>query len=239
MASVIPKTKDSPMRRNQTSKVMMAAMSATNVRMPAARSAIFCDLGFVARASLMSCFICPTVECSPTLARVMVRAPSTQIEPAVTLSPCFFEIGFDSPLMSDSSTLAPPSDCTVSEGGASVDESLISGESKPISKKQGDKVTAGSICVDGALTITLARVGEHSTVGQIKQLIKDARATKPRSQKIADRAAGILTFVALIAAIITLLVWFLLMGESFVFGITLAITVLVIACPHALGLAIP
>src|SRR3989344_1109480 len=132
-----------------------------------------------------------------------------------------------------------PADGTVSEGGASVDESLISGESKPISKKQGDKVTAGSICVDGALTITLARVGEHSTVGQIKQLIKDARATKPRSQKIADRAAGILTFVALIAAIITLLVWFLLMGESFVFGITLAITVLVIACPHALGLAIP
>src|SRR3989344_1130694 len=101
MASVIPKTKDSPMRRNQTSKVMMAAMSATNVRMPAARSAIFCDLGFVARASLMSCFICPTVECSPTLARVMVRAPSTQIEPAVTLSPCFFETGFGLQIMSE------------------------------------------------------------------------------------------------------------------------------------------
>lgn len=132
-----------------------------------------------------------------------------------------------------------PADGVITKGSANVDESLISGESKPIEKEEGDEVVAGSICLDGSLTITLSRVGEHSTVGQIQKLIEHAGKTKPRSQKIADRAAGILTFVAAITALLTLIVWTLIIGEPFVFGITLAITVLVIACPHALGLAIP
>ena len=132
-----------------------------------------------------------------------------------------------------------PADGTVTKGGANVDESLISGESKPVQKKEGMTVVAGAICLDGSLTVTLSRVGEHSTVGQIQKLIAEAGQTKPRSQKIADKASAVLTFVAGIAALITLLVWMLVVGKPFVFAITLAITVLVIACPHALGLAIP
>ncbi|MEX0918895.1 MAG: heavy metal translocating P-type ATPase, partial [Candidatus Paceibacterota bacterium] len=132
-----------------------------------------------------------------------------------------------------------PADGVVTKGSANVDESLISGESKPIEKKETMEVVAGSICLDGSLTIKLSRVGEHSTVGQIQKLIEQAGKTKPRSQRIADKASAVLTFVAGITALLTLLIWTLVIGETFVFAITLAITVLVIACPHALGLAIP
>ncbi|MDZ4231289.1 MAG: heavy metal translocating P-type ATPase [Patescibacteria group bacterium] len=132
-----------------------------------------------------------------------------------------------------------PADGTVKEGEAIADESLISGESKPVSKKVGDKVVAGSIVLDGSLTILLSRVGENSTIGQIQKLISEARQTKPRSQRIADKASAILTFTAGTVALLTLLVWTLILNEPFVFAITLSITVLVIACPHALGLAIP
>ncbi|MCB9805929.1 heavy metal translocating P-type ATPase [Candidatus Nomurabacteria bacterium] len=132
-----------------------------------------------------------------------------------------------------------PADGIILEGSAHIDESLISGESKPIQKSSNDEVVAGSICTDGSLKVRLNRVGENSTVGQIQKLISSAQQTKPRSQKIANRASAVLTFVAGITALLTLLVWTLVIGESFVFAITLAITVLVIACPHALGLAIP
>lgn len=132
-----------------------------------------------------------------------------------------------------------PADGTVIKGSANVDESLISGESRPIEKKKSSDVVAGSICLDGSLTIRLSRVGEHSTVGQIQKLIERAGKTKPRSQRIADRASAVLTFVAGTTALLTLAIWTLVIGEPFVFAVTLAITVLVIACPHALGLAIP
>ena len=132
-----------------------------------------------------------------------------------------------------------PADGTVREGGSNVNESLVSGESKPVAKKSGDTVLAGSICMDGSLTIILSRVGENSTIGQIQKLIADAQNTKPKSQRIADKASAVLTFVAGITALLTILIWTLVIGQSFVFAITLAITVLVIACPHALGLAIP
>ena len=132
-----------------------------------------------------------------------------------------------------------PADGTVIKGFSNVDESLISGESKPIEKKEEMEVIAGSICLDGSLTIRLVRVGEHSTVGQIQKLVEQAGKTKPRSQKIADKASAVLTFVAGATALLTLMVWLFIIGETFVFSITLAITVLVIACPHALGLAIP
>lgn len=132
-----------------------------------------------------------------------------------------------------------PADGVVEKGSANVDEALISGESAPIEKREGMEVIAGSVCLDGSLTIRLSRVGEHSTVGQIQKLIERAGKTKPRSQRIADRASAILTFVAGITALLTLLVWTLVIGETFAFAMTLAITVLVIACPHALGLAIP
>lgn len=132
-----------------------------------------------------------------------------------------------------------PADGTVTAGFAHADEALVSGESKPVVKKEGSRVVAGSICLDGSLTIAVERVGENSTIGQIEKLIALASTTTPISQKIADKAAGILTFVALGVAILTVLIWTIVVGQTFVFAITLAITVLVIACPHALGLAIP
>jgi len=132
-----------------------------------------------------------------------------------------------------------PADGIVLDGEANIDESLISGESKPISKKKDNTVISGSISVDGSLKIKIQRVGENSTVGQIKQLISQAQKTKPKTQLLANKAAKILTFFASSTAIITILVWTLLINQPFVFAFTLAITVLVIACPHALGLAIP
>lgn len=132
-----------------------------------------------------------------------------------------------------------PADGEVIKGFANINESLVSGESKPIKKEEGFDVVAGSICLDGSLTIKLVRVGENSTVGQIQKLIEEAGKTKPRSQKMADKAAALLTLVAGVTALVTLLVWTLVIGQTFVFSMTLSITVLVIACPHALGLAIP
>ncbi len=132
-----------------------------------------------------------------------------------------------------------PADGTVVDGHSSVDESLVSGESKPAEKGAGMSVVAGSIALDGSLTVTLSRVGEHSTIGQIQSLVASAQMTKPRQARIADTASAVLTFVALGVALLTLLAWTLLLGQTFAFAITLAITVLVIACPHALGLAIP
>lgn len=132
-----------------------------------------------------------------------------------------------------------PADGVVVYGHSNVDESLISGESIPVEKKEKAEVVAGSICIDGSIQVKLTRVGENSTVGQIKKLIEQAGKTKPRSQRIADRASAVLTFVAGVTALLTLVVWTFVVGETFVFAITLAITVLVIACPHALGMAIP
>lgn len=132
-----------------------------------------------------------------------------------------------------------PADGKIITGGGNFNEAHISGESKPVGKAMGDEVAAGAISIDGSSEIELIRVGESSTIGQIKSLVEQAKMTKPSTQRLADRAAGWLTFTALGTAILTLLVWTLLIDRPFVFAITLAITVLVIACPHALGLAIP
>ena len=132
-----------------------------------------------------------------------------------------------------------PADGVILKGSANFNEAHISGESRPVEKKKGERVIAGAICLDGSVEVVLDRVGESSTIGQIQKLILVAQQTKPTAQRIADRAAGWLTFVALFASIITLVVWSVFAGQTFVFAMTLAITVLVIACPHALGLAIP
>lgn len=132
-----------------------------------------------------------------------------------------------------------PADGTIAEGSANFDEALISGESTPVAKGEGAHVVAGSICLDGAVQVVLDKVGANSTIGQIHRLISEAQATKPSTQRLADRAANVLTATAILVAILTVLVWAVLIGKPFVFALTLAISVLVIACPHALGLAIP
>ncbi len=132
-----------------------------------------------------------------------------------------------------------PADGIIIEGSSYFNESHLTGESRPVEKGKGERVIAGAIVEDGSVKIKLDRVGESSTIGQIQNLVKEAQQTKPSAQRLADKAAKWLTFAALSVAMITLLVWTLVIGEAFVFAITLAITVLVIACPHALGLAIP
>jgi Cu2+-exporting ATPase len=132
-----------------------------------------------------------------------------------------------------------PADGEIINGHGNFNEAHITGESKPVQKSGGAEVMAGSINIDGSVEVKLLRVGESSTIGQIQSLILQAKKTKPSAQKLADRAAGWLTFVALGVSILSLFIWSVVVGKSLVFAVTLAITVLVIACPHALGLAIP
>lgn len=153
------------------------------------------------------------------------------------------EVGLDSLKEGDVVLVKPgekvPADGKIIKGNASFNEAHISGESKPVEKGEGVEVVAGAISLDGSLEVKLLRVGESSTIGQIQQLISEAKQTKPSAQKLADRASKWLTFVALGVSILTLFIWSVLAGQPFVFAATMAITVLVIACPHALGLAIP
>jgi len=132
-----------------------------------------------------------------------------------------------------------PADGKITEGQANMDEALITGESKPIAKKVGDLVIAGSICLDSSITVRIEKTGLDSTVGHIQSLVETAQTTKPKLQFLADKVASLLTFIALGTAITTVLYWNLISGQTFAFSLTLAVTVLVIACPHALGLAIP
>lgn len=132
-----------------------------------------------------------------------------------------------------------PADGVIVKGDGNFNESHITGESKPVEKTVKSQVIAGAINIDGSIEAKLSRVGESSTIGQIQNLIVSAKQTKPSAQKLADRASKWLTFTALGVSITALVVWSLIVGQPFVFAATLAITVLVIACPHALGLAIP
>jgi len=132
-----------------------------------------------------------------------------------------------------------PADGEIIKGGGNFNEAHLTGESKPVEKMVGAQVAAGAISLDGSVEVRLLRVGEFSTIGQIQNLISKAKQTKPSVQKLADRAAKWLTFSALGVAITTVFIWSVILGQPFVFAATLAITVLVIACPHALGLAIP
>jgi len=132
-----------------------------------------------------------------------------------------------------------PIDGAVVEGHSSVNEAMITGESKPVSKEAGDTVIGGTINGEGALRIRVTRTGEETALAQIINLVKEAQASKPPIQRLADRAAHWLTIIAITVGLATFLFWLFLAGRPLVFALTLAVTVLVIACPHALGLAIP
>ncbi|NOZ61026.1 MAG: heavy metal translocating P-type ATPase, partial [Calditrichaeota bacterium] len=132
-----------------------------------------------------------------------------------------------------------PMDGIVEEGSSSVNEAMISGESKPVLKQKGDSVIGGTINGEGILKVRVNKTGEDTALAQIINLVKAAQASKPRSQKLADRAAHYLTLIAIIVGVGTFIFWGIIMNQPTVFALTLAITVVVIACPHALGLAIP
>ena len=130
-----------------------------------------------------------------------------------------------------------PADGTVAEGTADVDESMITGESRPVTKEVGDGVVAGTVAAGWSLRVRVAAVGEQTALSGIMRLVAAAQASQSRAQVLADRAAALLFYVALAAGVVTLAVWVALGQPED--ALVRTVTVLVIACPHALGLAIP
>ncbi|MXV39100.1 cadmium-translocating P-type ATPase [Flavobacteriaceae bacterium Ap0902] len=131
-----------------------------------------------------------------------------------------------------------PVDGIITKGESHIDESMLTGESKPIKKEKGQKVIGGSINSNGSLQIKVLNVGKDNYLNQMVSMVEEAQKTKSKTQNFADRAAKILTFVALGAGFLTLAIWMLL-GYPFVFALERMVTVMVICCPHALGLAVP
>jgi len=132
-----------------------------------------------------------------------------------------------------------PADGDVVGGESSVNESMLTGESNPVNKKSGAKVIGGAINGEGSLTVEVKRTGKESFLSQVIDLVKEAQQSKSRTQDLANRAALWLTIIALAGGAITLVVWLTVMSQSFAFALERTVTVMVIACPHALGLAIP
>jgi P-type Cu2+ transporter len=131
-----------------------------------------------------------------------------------------------------------PIDSVVIEGRTSVNEAFMTGESKPVWKDPGSEMVGGSINGEGVVTVEVSRVGDDTALSQIMRLVDEAQTSRSRYQALADRAAFWLTVIAIGVAVPTLLVW-LAIDDDPTFAVTRMVTVLVIACPHALGLAIP
>ncbi len=130
-----------------------------------------------------------------------------------------------------------PADGHVIDGEADVDESMITGESRPVSKRVGDKMIAGTVSTDSAIRVHVDAVGDHTALAGIQRLVAQAQASRSRAQALADRFAALLFYVATGSALITFVIWAAL-GDTHR-AVENTVTVLVIACPHALGLAIP
>jgi len=131
-----------------------------------------------------------------------------------------------------------PADGVVEEGSSHVNESMLTGESKPVPRGPGDKVIGGAINMEGALKVRVEKTGEETYLSQVLQLVKSAQESKTKLQDMADRVAFYLTLVAITVGAISFLAWELITGNT-QFAVERAVTVMVIACPHALGLAIP
>jgi len=132
-----------------------------------------------------------------------------------------------------------PADGVLVQGSSAVNESTITGESRPVEKREGDKVIAGSINGAGSLRIKVTAAGERTALAGIMRLVEQAQASRSHAQALADRAAFALTLVALSAGLVTLVAWLAERLSDPAFAIERFVAVLVIACPHALGLAIP
>jgi len=131
-----------------------------------------------------------------------------------------------------------PADGVVRDGRSAVNESMLTGESLPVTKESGSTVVAGTVNGSGSLRVEVTGTGDDTALAGIMRLVADAQSSRSRAQALADRAAFFLTFVAIAAGVVTVVVW-LAIGDETSFAIERLVTVLVIACPHALGLAIP
>ncbi len=132
-----------------------------------------------------------------------------------------------------------PADGVIVEGENSVNEAMLTGESAPVTKKTGGKVIGGAIDGEGSLTIEVKGTGKDSFLSQVIDLVKQAQESKSKTQNLADTAAMWLTIIALGSGAVTFLIWLVLMSKEFAFAIERCVTVMVITCPHALGLAVP
>ena len=132
-----------------------------------------------------------------------------------------------------------PADGTVVEGRSAVNQAALTGESVPVQKAVGDELIAGSVNGSGALTVEVTKTGADAYLSQVVSLVREAQASKSKTQDLANRAAFYLTVTAITVGALTFLAWWLFTGEPLAFAIERAVTVMVIACPHALGLAIP
>ena len=133
-----------------------------------------------------------------------------------------------------------PADGGVIEGESHVNEAMLTGESRPVGKSPGDAVIAGAVNEEGALRVTVKSTGEETALAGIMRLVEEAQSSKSKAQDVADRAAMWLFYVAVASGTLTVLGWWLLAsGRSADFVVERAVTVVVIACPHALGLAVP
>ena len=130
-----------------------------------------------------------------------------------------------------------PADGDIESGHAAIDESMITGESNPVERHQGDRVVAGTVSTDRSIRVAVTAVGDDTALAGIERLVEDAQQSRSRTQALADRAAAALFYVAVSAAVLTLIGWTIAGDPSD--GVIRMVTVLVIACPHALGLAIP
>ena len=131
-----------------------------------------------------------------------------------------------------------PSDGVIREGRTSVNEAMITGESRPVEKGEGDELIGGSVNGDSAVTVEITRTGDDTYLSQVVRTVQEAQESRSRTQDLANRAALWLTIIALSAGAITLIIW-LAAGREFVFSLERMVTVMVITCPHALGLAVP
>ena len=131
-----------------------------------------------------------------------------------------------------------PADGKVQSGKSDVNESMITGESVPVEKAEGAKVIAGTVNGAGSLRVQVTGTGEHTALANIMRLVEQAQTSRSRAQALADRAAFLLTIIAIIAGVVTLVAW-LALGATGAFAVERVVSVLVVACPHALGLAVP
>lgn len=132
-----------------------------------------------------------------------------------------------------------PADGVVTDGTSSINESMLTGESKPVRKSKGDKVIGGSVNGEGSLSVEVQRTGEDSFLSGVIRLVREAQKSKSKTQLLANRAAFWLTLVAIGGGALTLFAWLWIGGADFSFALQRTVTVMVVACPHALGLAVP
>lgn len=132
-----------------------------------------------------------------------------------------------------------PADGKIVEGKSNLNESALTGESKPVTKQKGDEVIGGAINGDGSLRVEVTSSGEDSYLSKVIKLVEEAQQTKSKTQHIADKAAGWLAYIAIGVGVITFIAWGFFSSQNMDFALERMVTVMIITCPHALGLAVP